>query len=132
MSATIRDQNGSILGLDYAEEVRGSSNINKTSALENCSTSAIGRALCAAGYNKTGTGVASAEEVTVAIERQKKEPKLTKKQRQTIEKYLDSCSDGDLKLERLLDWANVDNLSELPKAKALQWIDKNLKTDVIA
>lgn len=29
----------------YAEEVRGSSNVNKTSAIENCETSAIGRAL---------------------------------------------------------------------------------------
>jgi len=33
----------------YAEEVRGSSNVNTTSALENCETSAIGRALAAAG-----------------------------------------------------------------------------------
>lgn len=29
----------------YAEEIRGSSNVNKTSAIENCETSAIGRAL---------------------------------------------------------------------------------------
>lgn len=29
----------------YAEEIRGSSNVNKFSALENCETSAIGRAL---------------------------------------------------------------------------------------
>ena len=28
---------------DYAEEIVGSSNVNKTSALENCTTSAIGR-----------------------------------------------------------------------------------------
>lgn len=33
----------------YAEEVRGSSNVNTTSPLENCETSAIGRALAAAG-----------------------------------------------------------------------------------
>ena len=29
----------------YAEEIRGSSNVNRTSAIENCETSAIGRAL---------------------------------------------------------------------------------------
>ena len=29
----------------YAEEIRGSSNVNKTSAIENCETSAIGRCL---------------------------------------------------------------------------------------
>lgn len=34
----------------YAEEVIGSSNVNRTSALENCETSAIGRALANLGY----------------------------------------------------------------------------------
>jgi hypothetical protein len=39
---------GDILkGQDYAEEMVGSSNVNRTSALENCTTSAIGRALAA-------------------------------------------------------------------------------------
>lgn len=34
----------------YAEEVIGSTNVNRTSALENCETSAIGRALANLGY----------------------------------------------------------------------------------
>lgn len=40
-------------GQDYAEEIVGSSNVNRTSALENCTTSAIGRAL-ASGLNLQG------------------------------------------------------------------------------
>ena len=36
--------------IDFAQETRGSSNINKTSFIENCSTSAIGRSLAALGF----------------------------------------------------------------------------------
>ncbi len=52
----------------HAGEVYGSSNINKTSALENCETSAIGRALASAGFG--GTEFASADEVANAISQQ--------------------------------------------------------------
>jgi hypothetical protein len=58
-----------LLATGYAEEVRGSSSINMTSALEVCETSAIGRALAALGY--AGTEYASADEVAVAISQQK-------------------------------------------------------------
>jgi len=52
----------------HAEEVYDSSMINKTSALENCETSAIGRALASAGFG--GTEFASADEVANAISQQ--------------------------------------------------------------
>lgn len=38
----------------YAEETVGASPVNKTSALENCETSAIGRALANAGFATSG------------------------------------------------------------------------------
>jgi hypothetical protein len=50
-----------LLATGHAEERRSSSSINKTSALENCETSAIGRALAALGFG--GTEFASANEV---------------------------------------------------------------------
>ena len=65
MKSIIKDESGRIRGTGYAEELRGSTNINKTSALENCETSAIGRALSAVGFG--GTEYASANEVTDAI-----------------------------------------------------------------
>jgi len=65
MKATIRDEKDRSRGTGYAEEKRGSTNINKTSAVENCETSAIGRALSAVGFG--GTEYASANEVTDAI-----------------------------------------------------------------
>jgi hypothetical protein len=52
----------------HAYEEIGSTQINKTSALENCETSAIGRALSSAGY--AGSEFASAEEVATAINKQ--------------------------------------------------------------
>ena len=68
MKASIIDRDGFVVGTGYAEERRDSSMINKTSALENCETSAIGRALAACGY--AGTEYASANEVENAIHQQ--------------------------------------------------------------
>jgi hypothetical protein len=115
----------------WAEEVRGSSNINKTSALENCETSAIGRALAIAGFDSSGS-ICSADEVKIAIERQAtesvakmtKKSKLTKKQQKALETHLDECTDGDLKLQKVLDYYKIDNLSELSKTDAEQALTK--------
>jgi hypothetical protein len=38
-----------LIGTGYAEEVRGAGNVNRTSHVENCETSAIGRALANCG-----------------------------------------------------------------------------------
>ena len=47
----------------HAEEVVGSTNINRASALENCETSAIGRALGFAGYLNDGGGIPTAQDI---------------------------------------------------------------------
>lgn len=52
----------------YAEEIRGSSMVNKTSALENCETSAIGRAL--ANYQYQGAKKRASLEEIVKVYRQ--------------------------------------------------------------
>tara|TARA_R100001594_G_scaffold143731_1_gene192054 strand:+ start:28 stop:615 length:588 start_codon:yes stop_codon:yes gene_type:complete len=52
----------------HAYEDIGSSPINTTSALENCETSAIGRALASAGY--LGSEFASADELVTALNKQ--------------------------------------------------------------
>ena len=67
MKATIKDGDR-IVACGHAEEKRASSQINRTSALENCETSAIGRALACLGY--IGTEFASADEVAQAIHQQ--------------------------------------------------------------
>jgi hypothetical protein len=68
MKAEIQDENGRVIATGYAEEKRTASQINRTSALENCETSAIGRAL--ANFGLGGGEYASADEVANAIQQQ--------------------------------------------------------------
>ena len=49
MKSTIIDEDGTILATGYAQEKESASYINKTSFIENCETSAVGRALGFAG-----------------------------------------------------------------------------------
>jgi hypothetical protein len=72
MSAEIRNEDERLIATGHAEEYRKSSQINGTSALENCETSAIGRALAVAGFG--GTEFASANEVQNAIHQQTNKP----------------------------------------------------------
>lgn len=63
------NQNMIILGTGNAYEKEGSSFINKTSYIENCETSAVGRALGMAGFG-IDVSIASAEEVQNAMQQQ--------------------------------------------------------------
>ena len=69
MCTSILDKEGSVVATGHAHEVKGSSNINKTSHIENCETSAVGRALAMLGIG-IDTSIASANEVETAIAQQ--------------------------------------------------------------
>ena len=77
MVAEIYDENKNLLATGTAQEKETSSFINKTSFIENCETSAVGRALGMVGIG-IETSVASYEEVTNAIANQDK-PSAQKK-----------------------------------------------------
>ena len=62
----------------HAFEVQSSSYINKTSYLENCETSAVGRALGFLGIGSNGS-IASADEVSAAIQQQEVQKAVQKK-----------------------------------------------------
>ena len=66
MRAIVSDADGKVLGTGTAYEKESSSYINKTSYIENCETSAVGRALGMCGFG-IDTSVASYEEVDNAI-----------------------------------------------------------------
>ena len=67
--ASVLAEDGTLLGTGTAYEKENSTFINKTSYIENCETSAVGRALGMAGFG-IDISVASAEEVQNAINNQ--------------------------------------------------------------
>ena len=73
MKATI-SMGPQVIATGYAEEVRTASKINRTSALENAETSAVGRALAFFGLG--GSEIASADEVANAINQQNSQPAI--------------------------------------------------------
>ena len=121
--ATIYDEEAKVIGTGTAYEKENSTFINKTSYIENCETSAVGRALGMCGFG-IDTSVASAEEVQNAINNQNKderpkEMKATPKQLEILKKvYV-----GD-NLAKLLEANGITAIEELPMAKASELISK--------
>lgn len=66
MKATVKDEMGKVLATGLAMEKEGSTFINKTSHIEVCETSAVGRALGFLGIG-IDASMASAEEVATAM-----------------------------------------------------------------
>ncbi len=95
-----------ILGTGTAYEKEGSTFINKTSYIENCETSAVGRALGMAGFG-IDTSVASAEEVQNAIANQE-EKKATKEQIEQLKGLL-----TEEKIESMLVYYKVKSIEDM-------------------
>lgn len=116
------------IGTGTAYEREDSSYINKTSYIENCETSAVGRALGMAGFG-IDTSVASAEEVQNAIANQKPEkaPKAEKTETKTATakqiEILSKVYTGD-NLQKLLEANGIDKIEALPMTKASELIAK--------
>ena len=117
------DENGNyiVLGTGTAYEKEGSSFINKTSYIENCETSAVGRALGMCGFG-VDTSIAGAEEMQNAINNQdeaKPELKATPKQIEILKKTYTGAN-----LTKLLEANNITAIEDLPMAKASEIISK--------
>ena len=130
MKATCADEDGRILGTGTAYEKEGSSFINKTSYIENCETSAVGRALGFAGFG-IDTSIASAEEVMNAQYQQSLESIDGKRGRL---KNLLMKTDSDVVL--FLTWCSrefkrevkaVDELNEFELDRAISQVKRKEK-----
>lgn len=96
--------NGDLRATGYAEEIRGSSNINRTSAVENCETSAVGRAL---GFMGIGidTSIASYEEVSHAKEKKAGYKFASKTEREGL---FETCKARDIDIDMLMSYVGFD------------------------
>ena len=79
----IRDLEGRVIATGLAHEVKGSSNVNSTSHIENCETSSVGRALGMLGIG-IDTSLASADEVKTAIHRQESQKPVRDDSRRVV------------------------------------------------
>ena len=113
---------GLLKSTGHAYEILGSTYINKTSFIENCETSANGRALGNLGIG-IDTSVASADEVNLAIlQHEKKEkPKLDKQKMQAM---LDAIAEG--KFDVVKKRMNNYKLTKKQKTE----LDKHIKEQI--
>ena len=122
MKATVLDEEGEMLANGFAYEKESSSFINKTSFIENCETSAIGRALGFCGFG-IDSSVASAEEVENAMLNQgNQERKASPKQVALLEKFYQGKS-----LDKMLKFNNLEKIEDISMTKASELISKNIK-----
>lgn len=113
-----------VLGTGTAQEYQASSFINKTSFIENCETSAVGRALgmLAIGID---TSVASYEEVANAIENQGKEiPSRTPINAQAVEKIRSLYTDDEI--DEMLKRLKFSDISQLKMSHANKLISARI------
>jgi hypothetical protein len=96
IQATIKDKEGFVIATGIAEEIKSNSGINKTSYVENCETSAWGRALGNFGIG-IDTSIASANEVASAVANQDDRQWLTESQFQSTIKGTKKKAENVLK-----------------------------------
>lgn len=116
IKAEITTADGFVVGSGIAEEIRGSSYITKTSAVEVCETSAIGRALASLGLH--GGQYASANEM-VGVERKKEA---------ISQRRIETPQERGIKLMKFIETATADNFDAMFD-KAFNLIKEIAETD---
>lgn len=107
IKAHIKDADGNLLATGTAYEKEGSSNINRTSYIENCETSAVGRALGFLGIG-IDTSIATYEEVATAIMQQDEKPTELH-----IKALLDTAKQKGVTEEQLCKRYNLKKVSDI-------------------
>lgn len=138
--ATVSDENGRELATGTAYEKEGSTTVNRTSYIENCETSAVGRALGMLGIG-SDVAIASYEEVSNATEAQGKAQgkpqdgptaEELEAQRQIenskisdikVKSLLNKCKEDSVAVEKILKLYKVKTLGDLTELKFRNILD---------
>lgn len=121
--ASVTDEAGDLLATGTAYEKENSTFINQMSYIENCETSAVGRALGMAGFG-IDTSIASAEEITNATTNKKDDDQKVKlKATPTQVAQLLQVYKGN-SLKKLLETNEITKIEDMPLEKASELIKK--------
>lgn len=111
IKATVKDENEVVKATGLAYEKEGSTFINKTSYIENCETSAWGRALGNLGIG-IDTSITSAEEVKNAMLNQEEKPKHKGATSKDADIYINLTHINDIDAVRSYYEANKLNVND--------------------
>ena len=122
--AIVNDNEGKNLAIGTAYEKEGSSFINKTSYIENCETSAVGRALGMAGFG-IDTSIASAEEVANAMQQQDEDIRINKTMETALRQTIKNNNVSNESVLKILNDFGYEKLAEI-RIKDLKNIQEKL------
>jgi hypothetical protein len=110
--------NNEIIATGWAEEIRGQGNVNKTSHVECCETSAVGRALANAGLSGSDFTKRPSREEMQKVVRYEGDMKITERGDAPSEKQLWKYK-SELKKAGLLPPLNIAAMSKYEVSKAI-------------
>ena len=122
MKAVVKDETDRVLATGLAYEKENSSFINKTSFIENCETSAVGRALGMCGLG-VDVSVASAEEMGTAVANQDPKPKKKEPAEEKPEVKL-ATKEQVLRINELYDMENIDKMCKFYRVTSVDQISE--------
>ena len=105
IKATIKNENGEVIATGHAQESKNASTINKTSYVENCETSAWGRALGNLGIG-IDTAICTAEELLNAVKEQAEVPEPN-----SLNKFLSKCPPSNGTIAEIMKLAKEKKMS---------------------
>lgn len=120
-----RDNPETPIGVGHAEEIRGSSMVNKTSAIENCMTSSLGRALATAAALHGGE-MASSNELDKANNNKKNIEEKENKEDPPKDKQDDNKEDKDQEKWQKITENYLRNIDEFKsQSMCMHWFNNN-------